>query len=189
MPRSRAGWLGRAWLVLAAGLVGVVLFGSSVPYELGYAGKAGKLTIESCETHGEGKGRRTDCTGSFSSNDGTVVNEYYGNEGVYRVGAVLSRQRESAYVLDPVGWSAAALTLSAVLGSLVVVGAGLQAIAAVSRRYPTAAQLSRRQPLVTRGRTLYPLPPVQRRVELVAWIFIGASLVGAVVMLCIGLLT
>ncbi|WP_280671588.1 MULTISPECIES: hypothetical protein [unclassified Kitasatospora] len=188
MPRSRAGWLCRAWLVLVAGLVGVFLFGSSVPYELGYAGKPGKLTIESCETHGQGKSRRTDCTGSFTSNDGTVMNEYYGDESAYPAGKVLSRQRESADVLDPVGWGAAALTVSAVLGSLVLVGAGLQAFASVSRRHPTARQRAQRQSLAMRGRTLYPLPPAQRRVERAAWIIIAASLVGAAVMLCIGLL-
>lgn len=37
VPRSRAGWLARAWVVVAAGLIGMLLFGSSVPFELGWA--------------------------------------------------------------------------------------------------------------------------------------------------------
>lgn len=188
VPRSRAGWLARAWVVVAAGLIGMLLFGSSVPFELGWAGKPGKLTITSCETTGEGKGRRTQCAGSFASDDGTVVDEYYGDNGVYPVGKVLRRQRESSLTLDPVGWGSAALTLSAVLGSLAGVGVGLQALSAVSRRHPTDRQRAQRPPLATRRGTLHPLSPAMRRLEWTAWGLIAASLAGALVMLVVGLL-
>ncbi|MFF7633226.1 hypothetical protein ACFZB9_08760 [Kitasatospora sp. NPDC008050] len=191
MPRSRAGWLARAWVVLVAGVLGMLLFGSSVPFELGDTGKPGKLTITSCETVGEGKGRHTYCAGSFTSDDGTVVDEYHGDESVYPVGKVMRRQRESSLVLDPVGWGAAALTLSAVLGSLAAVGVGLQALSAVSRRHPTDRQRAQRPPIAAaaaRGRTLYPLSPAMQRVEWAAWGLIAVSVAGAAVLLCVGLL-
>jgi hypothetical protein len=146
------------------------------------------LTIESCETTGEGRSLRTYCTGHFTSADGTVVNEFFGAEDNYRVGAVLPRQREAANMLAPVGWGAAALSTAAALGSVVLIGAGMAAVANVSRRHPTERQRLERDQLAVRGRTLYPLPPLQRRAELVGWSIAAAGLVGAVAMLCVRLL-
>lgn len=109
-------------MLVAVGIVVLLLCGSKAPYELGYAGKPGTLTIDYCGP--EEAGPHNACTGYFDSADGTIVGEYFAKEdfGAHPTGTKLHRQREAPGELDQLGLSS--VTVSGSLVGVALIGAG-----------------------------------------------------------------